>query len=151
MRGTARSSAGFTLPELMVVLTIVALLGVMAVPSFNDFLASRRLSGAVSQLMTDLQNARSEAVTRNTDVVVTFSATGYSLSSGGTAFRSVALSNGTGITTGNDAVITFTRRGVLNPVASTAVTLANSSHSLRVTLHPLGRVQCAVVSGNASC
>ncbi|WP_119154609.1 GspH/FimT family pseudopilin [Caldimonas tepidiphila] len=151
MRRPVRSPRGLTLIESMVVLAVMAILATQAAPAFNSFLAASRLRGAASQLTTDLRNARSEAVTRNTEVTVTFSATGYSLDSGGTTLRSVVLAGGTTISSGNGTTVTFTRRGILDPVSSAAVTLANSSHSLQVTLHPLGRVQCEVLSGNASC
>lgn len=152
MRGSPQASAGVTLIELMVVLAVIAILATQAAPAFGSFLASRRLSGAASQLVSDLQNARSEAVLRNADVAVTFSATGYTLSAGGSDIRSVTLSGNTLVSAGSNAVITYDRRrGTASSTNANAVTLANSSHSLQITVHTTGRVQCTVVSGSASC
>jgi type IV fimbrial biogenesis protein FimT len=52
--------------ELMVVLAVLAVVALLAVPSFNDFLLLQRLKGIGAQLTTDLQFGRSEAVSRNT-------------------------------------------------------------------------------------
>lgn len=68
---------GFTLVELMVTLTVVAILGAVAVPSFRTFLQNQRRSSAVSDLVLALNLARSEAVKQNTaaGVAVTAGAT----------------------------------------------------------------------------
>lgn len=63
---------GFTLIELLVVVALVAIIAALAAPSFTSFLARKRLEGAASELATDLQYARSEAVQRNAAVTVTF-------------------------------------------------------------------------------
>jgi len=63
---------GFTIIELMVVVAIAAVLIALAAPSFAEFLSKRRVDGVMAELATDLQYARSEAVSRNTPVRVTF-------------------------------------------------------------------------------
>ena len=78
-RGKARSHGlpvkmrGLTLVELMVPVAIMAILVVLAVPSFNAFLARERLSEAAEGLAQDLQLAKSEALRRNADVTISFS------------------------------------------------------------------------------
>jgi type IV fimbrial biogenesis protein FimT len=57
-----RTQRGFTLIELMVVVVLVAVLLVLAAPSFTDQLARRRLEGVATELSTDLQFARTQAV-----------------------------------------------------------------------------------------
>jgi type IV fimbrial biogenesis protein FimT len=66
-----RRAAGFTLVEIMVVVTIVAVLGSVAAPSFTGLIASQRLKGASSDLFSALLRARSEAIKRNTEVSLT--------------------------------------------------------------------------------
>jgi len=60
---------GFTLLELLVTLTIAAILLVLGVPSLREFSAEQQLKSAVGNLHNDLLLARSEAVLRNSIVV----------------------------------------------------------------------------------
>lgn len=154
MPSRARRSAGLTLIELMVVVAVIAVLASLAAPSFQGMLAAKRLEGAVSLLMTDLQNARSEAVRLNRDVRVDFSATGYSLTlpPATTPFRSVTFSQGTSITSGADAQLLYdARRGMASSTNGDTVTLGNASHSLQLRVHPMGRVECSTAAGAAKC
>jgi prepilin-type N-terminal cleavage/methylation domain-containing protein len=56
----------FTIIELLIAVAIVAVVLTIAVPSFNQFILRQRLKGINAQLITDLQLARSEAVSRGT-------------------------------------------------------------------------------------
>jgi len=64
---------GLTLMEVMVTVAIMAILLVLAVPSFSSFLARGRLSGAAEGLALDLQLAKGEAIRGDTPVRLTFS------------------------------------------------------------------------------
>lgn len=66
----ARAMAGFTLVELLVVVTIVAILLGIGVPGFGSVIASNRLKATSSNLHLSLLKARSEAVKRNTSVTM---------------------------------------------------------------------------------
>lgn len=72
MRWPARPGRGFTTIELMVVVALTAILLAVAVPSFTGFFAKKRVESLMSELGTDLQYARSEAVARNLPVRLTF-------------------------------------------------------------------------------
>jgi prepilin-type N-terminal cleavage/methylation domain-containing protein len=72
--GSNRGPGGFTIVELMVVVAIVAVVLVLAAPSFRDMMELRRLRGTGDQLITDLQFARSEAVSRQELVGFSFAA-----------------------------------------------------------------------------
>lgn len=61
---------GFTLIELMVTLAVVAILGMLAAPSFRHLIVSSSLSNLSSDLNGDLQFARTEAVSRQMNVAV---------------------------------------------------------------------------------
>ena len=61
-RTRTRRSSGLTLVELMVALAVAAVLLVLAAPSFRDLILMQRLKSVHAQLVTDLQYARSEAV-----------------------------------------------------------------------------------------
>lgn len=63
---------GFTLVEMLVTVAIIVILLTVAAPSFTGYLASKRVDSLMSELGTDLQYARSEAVARNAPVRITF-------------------------------------------------------------------------------
>lgn len=77
MPNTHAKPLGFTLIELMVVVALAAILIAVVVPSFSSFLGKRRIEGIASELTTDLQYARSEAVARNANVSMTFGTNCY--------------------------------------------------------------------------
>lgn len=69
-RHAGRRSAGFTLLELMVSITVLTIVLSIAVPSFMDTTRRNRLTAQTNGLMSALAIARSEAVKRGTPVTV---------------------------------------------------------------------------------
>jgi type IV fimbrial biogenesis protein FimT len=65
-----RTLAGFTLIELITVIVVAGVLITLAAPSLRDFILVQRLKGINAELLTDLQYARSEAVSRGQAVNV---------------------------------------------------------------------------------
>lgn len=63
-----RTRRGFTMIELMVVVALAAILLSLAAPSFIGTLSRMRMEGIAEVFRTDLQYARSEAVSRNVEV-----------------------------------------------------------------------------------
>ena len=59
-----KTSRGFTVVELMITVAVVAVLATLAAPSLYDFILTQRLKSINAQLVTDMQFARSEAVSR---------------------------------------------------------------------------------------
>lgn len=72
--GTSRRQAGFTLIELMVALSILAITLAFAIPSFESIVNSNRLAGAANEMMAALQSARMESMRFNKRAVVCSSA-----------------------------------------------------------------------------
>ncbi len=65
-----RKTDGFTLLELLIVLTIMGILVVIAIPSFSGLAQGPQVSSAVNDLVSSFNYARNEAVTRGTLVTV---------------------------------------------------------------------------------
>jgi type IV fimbrial biogenesis protein FimT len=74
---------GFTLIELMVTITILAILLAVAVPSFDGIRLSNRLTSYATDLVAGSQLARTEAIKRNAPVTMCVSANGTSCSTSG--------------------------------------------------------------------
>ena len=70
--GTPRATAqhGFTAIELMVVVSIVAILAALAGPSFTPLIENWRVRESAEQLQSTLYYARSEAIKRGGQVVI---------------------------------------------------------------------------------
>lgn len=66
--------SGFTLIELIVTMSIAAILLTIAVPSFQTTIANNRLATQTNNLVTDINIARSEAVKRGITAVLCSSA-----------------------------------------------------------------------------
>lgn len=72
-------SAGFTLVELLTVLTIFGILAMTAVPSFAPLIASKRAEATATELYVSLVTSRSEATKRNADATLAPKTGGWQL------------------------------------------------------------------------
>jgi type IV fimbrial biogenesis protein FimT len=70
-----KRSRGFTLPELMVVLALAAMILAIGVPNFRDFQRNNRLTVAANDTLGMMLTSRSEALRRQTIVSMCPSAT----------------------------------------------------------------------------
>lgn len=69
MRGiSGKTSAGFTLTELLITLAVVVILTIVAVPSFKTLIYSSRLTSTSNDMVAALNLARLEAVKSNATV-----------------------------------------------------------------------------------
>jgi type IV fimbrial biogenesis protein FimT len=78
----ARRAAGFSIVELMVTVTVAAVLLGLAIPSFRDLIRNNHVVETTNQLVGDLNLARSEAVRRGTLVAVISTSGGNDWSTG---------------------------------------------------------------------
>jgi type IV fimbrial biogenesis protein FimT len=81
--GRAARARGYSLVEMVVVLSVAATLMAAGVPSVASMLASVKLSSVSNNLLFNLYLARSEAIKRNAQVVLCKSADGATCASSG--------------------------------------------------------------------
>jgi len=156
-------SRGFTAIELLVTFAVIAIVLGIAVPSFTDTLARRRVEGAANELSADLQYARTESVSRRTSVsLVATATTGYAIQyvdSGGVSqtLKSVTLPSNVSMTTG-EAKFTYLRGMLDSSVAVPTFTLSSTKTTgqLTLALSAMGRVamctpSTAAMAGYKSC
>lgn len=76
-------SRGFTLIELLVAISVLGVLLTIAVPSYQRFVISNRLTAQINELVGDLSQARSEAGARSQQVQMCIAASSTTCASSG--------------------------------------------------------------------
>jgi type IV fimbrial biogenesis protein FimT len=156
--------SGFTLVEMAVVMTIVAILVGIAAPTFRSVTTSNRISGEINGLLGDMQYARSEALKEGQIVTICSSTDGIncgtaawdkgwfifsdptSAKTGGTALRIQKgfLGGDTLQFDNNTSAITFNREGfAVEPmkVATAAITA-----TLHDKTNNVSKTRCLVIT-----
>ena len=143
---TAPHMAGFTLIELMVTVSVLAILAALSAPSFRTLLTGLRVSSTAYALVSDLSVARNEAVKRGVNVQLSPNITsdwtqGWSVSiaSPATTIRQQGGS-GNGVTfSSSPASITFGADGRSTSTTVSKFSLTNGSgKNVCVSLDPSG-------------
>lgn len=147
------AQTGFSLIESMVVVAIAAILAAVAMPSFMDQMARRRLEGVASELSSDLQYARSEAISKNQAVQLLAAADGrsysvnYVTSPVNPPLKQQTLP--TGMTTSAGVGVRFDAlRGMAASAADLTVSSSQTSMSLRASTSLVGRVRLCSPAGS---
>jgi Tfp pilus assembly protein FimT len=147
-----RDVRGFSIGELMTVVSLIGILTAVGIPSFMSFQPTMRLNGAAREVLAKLMWARAYAVQNNNTSVVTF------LSNH--SFQIFNDANGNGSADANETItinlqtdypnVTLTLSGTsTSPVfngrgtatADTTITISNSSGSKTVEVSPTGNVK----------
>ena len=140
-----RSTAGFSLIELLTVLVVAAILASIAAPSLTGMIASQRTKSVATNLHLALTIARSEATKRNANVTMAANAGGWAngwvifptdtpanILQNYAATKNVAIS---ATTTGGAATTTvvYQSSGRVKETATFVVTVAGQSSASRCT------------------
>ncbi|HLA26618.1 MAG TPA: GspH/FimT family pseudopilin [Syntrophales bacterium] len=150
--------SGFTLIELMIVIAIMGIMMALAVPSYQTYMAQRRLNGAARQVMSDLMAARMKAITQNNEFKVFFPGSHSGALSGNHQYQILDDDDDDGASSTDEAIeikdiqtnyTDVTMNANNNPVFSpkgtvtnlATVTLSNSRGSKTVSIAITGRVK----------
>ena len=128
--GARRNQRGFSLTELVVTVSVAAILMTVAVPSFNGVIANQRAKTLASSLYATLSKARSAALTLNGNVTLQPKAGGW-----GNGWQMLDANNNvlddytatSGITIAGPALITYRSSGRLPAGAVPMFQISTSS------------------------
>jgi len=140
---TGANEGAFSMVELLVALSLSAVLVGIATLRLPAFYGQYELSSAAQQMAVDLVRVRAKAIGQSTQYKVVFAEKSYQVkvNSAGTFVNdggATALPKGARIPTVPDA-LTFSPIGML-PAAST-ITVTTVAGSKQVSINELGRVQ----------
>lgn len=131
------NAAGFTLLEMMIAIAIGALLITLGVPSLREMMRSSQRQQISTGLFLAMNQARYEAISRNTNVLVATGSYNHPTWTAGTAWNqgwTVFIdANGNGKPDSEDDVISES-----DPI-STDFTLSEASSALSITFRRSGR------------
>lgn len=141
---------GFTIIELLITMVILGVIAVLAIPAFGDQLARRRLEGVATDLSTDLQFARSQAVSSGGDVRLrSTSTTTYVIDNGAGTVTYKTVTLPAGITMTNGVTVSFdATRGAAAAAQSFALASAQTSAAMQVDVNAMGRASVCSPSGS---
>jgi type IV fimbrial biogenesis protein FimT len=140
------SQRGYTMTELLVTISILGILGSVAVPGMENILLDNRRVSVTTDFVRALQLARSEAAARNQRVTVCASANGTACSAqsywsnGWIVFNDLNLNGQPG---GTDEMI------LMYALNNDSVDIAPDEFTNSVTYRPNGRAMAATVDDNS--
>jgi type II secretory pathway pseudopilin PulG len=132
---------GFTLVELMVIITVFGMMMTMAVPPFLNYVRSNRLDTNTDRLAADLQLARSLSISNGQILRFTADAAGYTITNpvSGRTIRSRQFDGGCALAL--NATADFFPWGMADTIV---LDIANCSGGRRINLLPTGLVEVEV-------
>ena len=133
----SRSAAGFTLLELVVVLSLVAVVMALSFSAWRGHIAQRQLQYGIVQVATDLREGQERAKEARVQYTVTFTAASSAyVIAGGTFAENARLPDDVTVTA-ND-IVTFSAFG--QPDAAHTITIQNSTGNGTVTVNATGGI-----------
>ena len=129
---------GFTLVEMMLVISLVGVLAAMSAPPFFRYLASNKLATQADRMVADLQYARSLSVSNSQILRFSTTETGYTLTNpvSGVVIRDSNFGAGLGLAAAQTA--DFFPWGMADSVT---FTMTNHAGTKQISLLPTGLVE----------
>lgn len=137
---------GFSLVELIIAISIIGILSIAAVPYTMNWRASAKVNNVANIIMHDLLEAKSQSITHNVDVIVTFDLEEKT-------YRVYLDTNGAGIDISNliksvplssiDPGVTFgniVNEDINGDDISQSVVMGTTTNPIRTILKPNGEV-----------
>ncbi|MGA8180536.1 MAG: GspH/FimT family pseudopilin [Desulfobacterales bacterium] len=146
---------GFTLVEVAVTLSILAIMATISIPTYISWLPKHRLQISARQIYDDLNLAKMEAVRRNTDVCITFSSAnntyrvfvdansdGTYTSPGDSILKNKVVPE-YGVSISNNTTIGFNNRGMASNTGNVNVT--NPTGTMRINVITTGYISISTL------
>ena len=115
-----RNKSGFTLAELMMSISIIAIISAIAVPNFISWISSRKLGVASRDVLGAIETARMQAVRSRSNAVIQFP--------NGTDYV-IWVDNGEGGGTANDGIQNGTEQIIRNASMPAGITITSADFS----------------------
>ncbi len=140
-----KTSRGFTLVELVIVVTIVLVLSALALPSFNQWYQNAAYRDTARNIMSELRQAKSQAIEKNVAQQVQFEAESYGSSDVGSAITNTTkLDLASQVTISPTINIQFTPMGIASTGTGTTATIyildSSGKQRFSVQVEPTGRI-----------
>lgn len=142
-----RSSMGFTLIELVVVVGVIIILSALALPSYNQWRQNLAYRDAARNVMSELRQAKSQAIASNVTQCVRFDAVnkqyGFNNNDCGTISNWTEFNLASQVTISPTIIdIKFSPTGVVSPSGISTISILDSTGKQRfyVQVEQTGRI-----------